>query len=298
MRPLAEPPSPRGRAPQAKWESRGECEEARQRVDELQSQRADKPKLMGSKESVDIKKTAAMDSEPKKLEVNSEEEQLEREMREIEELLSEVKNEEIRKTLREKYYVLLKKKLKKESEETESEASEPEAEPEVESEEKQEVEPEEKEEKLHGIKKFGIDKETIEKLFESNEGSVHGFLIDLADMLPEYFENNEEMKKYIKNKCYVALRVKTKFCRDGDEKDEQEDEYFAPHHNKRKILAQSLEDLQRIMKKHIPMIEGEIAEYIRNGSGYIVSGIKSVKLEVTPYKPGIRKARGHIELYP
>jgi hypothetical protein len=52
------------------------------------------------------------------------------------------------------------------------------------------------------------------------------------------------------------------------------------------------------MKEHIPMIEGEIAEYIRNGSGYIVSGIKSVKLEVTPYKPGIRKARGHIELYP
>jgi hypothetical protein len=114
-------------------------------------------------------------------------------------------------------------------------------------------------------------------LFESNEGSVHGFLIDLADMLPEYFENNEEMKKYIKNKCYVALRVKTKFCRDGDEKDEQEDEYFAPHHNKRKFLAQSPEDLERIMKEHVPMIEGEIAEYVRNGSGYIVSGIKSLK---------------------
>jgi hypothetical protein len=231
-----------------------------------------------------------MDSEPKK----PEEERLEREMREIEELLPEVKNEEIRKTLGEKYYVLLKKKLKKESEETESEASEPEVEPE----EKQEVEPEEKEEKLHGIKKFSIDKETIEKLFESNEGAVHGFMIDLADMLPEYFENNEEMKKYIKNKCYVALRVKTNFCREGDEKDEHVDEYFAPHHHKRKFLAQNLEDLQRIMKEHIPMIEGEIAEYVRNGSGYIVSGIKSVKLEVTPYKPGIRKARGHIELYP
>jgi hypothetical protein len=170
-----------------------------------------------------------MDSEPKKLEINNEEEQLEREMREIEELLPEVKNEEIRKSLREKYYELLKKKLKKEPEETESEASEPEVEPE----EKQEVEPEEKEEKLHGIKKFSIDKETIKKLFEGNEGSVHGFLIDLADMLPEYFENNEELKKYITNKCYVALRVKKNSCRDGDEKDEQEDEYFAPHHNKR-----------------------------------------------------------------
>jgi hypothetical protein len=135
-----------------------------------------------------------MDSEEKKLEIDSEEEQLVREMREIEELLHEVKDKEIRKTLREKYYELLKKKLKKESEETESEASEPE----VELEEKQE-EPEEKEEKLHGIKKFGIDDETIQKLFESNEGGVHAFLVDLADMLPEYFENNEEMKKYIKN---------------------------------------------------------------------------------------------------
>jgi hypothetical protein len=188
-----------------------------------------------------------MDSDPKKQQFDEEEEHLEREMREIEELLSEVKNEEIRKTLREKYYVLLKKKLKKESEETESEASEqePEAEPEAEPEEKKE-EPEEKEEKLHGIKKFGVDKETLEKLFESNEGSVHGFLEDIADMLPDYFENNEEMKKYIKNKCYVALRVKTNFCREGDEKDEQEDEYFAPHHHKRKFLAQELRIFGRL----------------------------------------------------
>jgi adenylosuccinate lyase len=171
-----------------------------------------------------------MDSEAKKPQFDEEAEHLEQEMREIEEVLHEVKDEEIRKTLREKYYVLLKKKLKKESEETESEASEsePESEPEVEPEEKQEVEPEKKEEKLHGIKKFGVDKETIKKLFESNEGSVHGFLEDIANMLPEYFENNEEMKKYIKNKCYVALRVKTNFFREGDEKDEQEDEYFAP----------------------------------------------------------------------
>jgi hypothetical protein len=133
---------------------------------------------------------------------------------------------------------LLKKKLKKASEETESEASESESEVEAEAEpEEKQEEPEKKEENLHGIKKFRVDKETLRKLFESNEGSVHGSLKDLADMLPEYFENDEEMKKYIKNKCYVALRLKTKYSRDGDEKDEQEDEYFAPHHNKRKFLA-------------------------------------------------------------
>jgi hypothetical protein len=46
------------------------------------------------------------------------------------------------------------------------------------------------------------------------------------------------------------------------------------------------------------IMEGEIAEFVRSGSGYIVSGIKSVKLEVTPFKPGIRKAREYIPLYP
>jgi hypothetical protein len=221
------------------------------------------------------------------------EQQLEQEMREIEELLPRVKGEELRRTLQEKYYELLKK-LKKESEETESEKSESEAESEVEP----EVKPKEKEEKLHGIKKFKVDEETIEKLLKSNHGQAHAFFIDLADSLPKYFENDEEMRKYIKNKCYVALRVKAKFTKDGDEKEEQEDEYLVPHHHKRRYLAQSLEDLREIVKDQIPAIEREIAEFIRNRSGYIVSGIKSVKLEVTPFKPGIRKARGYVELYP
>jgi hypothetical protein len=106
------------------------------------------------------------------------------------------------------------------------------------------------------------------------------------------------MRKYIKNKCYVGLRVKAKFTKDGDEKEEQEDEYFVPYHHKRRYLAQSLEDLREIMLDQVPKIEGEIGEFVRNGSGYFMSDIKSVKLEVTPFKPGIRKARGYIELYP
>jgi hypothetical protein len=218
-------------------------------------------------------------------------EKLDQEMREVEELLPRVKGEELRRTLQEKYYELLRKKLKKESEESESEA-EPEK---VEKEEK----PEEKEqEKLHGIRKFKIDEETIDKLLKSHHGQAHEFFIHLANSLPKYFENDEEMLKYIKNKCNVAFRVKTKFTKDGDEKEEQVDKYFVPHHHKRRYLAQSLEDLREIMLDQIPVIEGEIGEFIRNGSGYILSGIKSVKLEMTPFKPGIRKARGYIELYP
>jgi hypothetical protein len=63
-------------------------------------------------------------------------------------------------------------------------------------------------------------------------------------------------------------------------------------------LAQSLEDLSRIFKEHIPMIEASISEFLRDGSGYIVGGIKSISFELTPFKPGIRKARGYIPLYP
>jgi hypothetical protein len=215
---------------------------------------------------------------------NEEAEQLERETREIEELLPRVKGEELRRTLQEKYFELLKKKLKKESEETESEEMESKAEP--------EVKPKEKEgEKLHGIKKFKIDEALIDKILKNSQGQAHDFFVHLADILPKYFENDEEIRKYIKNKCYVGLRVKAKFTKEGDEKEDEEDEYFVPHHHKRRYLAQSLEDLREIVLDQVPKIEGEIGEFVRNGSGYILSGIKSVKLEVTPFKPGIRKAR-------
>jgi hypothetical protein len=212
---------------------------------------------------------------------------VEQEMREIEELIPYVKSEELRMKLQEKYCELLKK-LKKESEETESEDSESEAKPEAEKEE----------EKLYGIKKFKIDEAMIDKILKVNNVKVHEFFVHSADILPKYFENDEEMRKYIKNKCYVGLRVKAMFTKDGDEKEEEEDEYFVPHHHKRRYLAQSFEDLREIMLDQVPKVEGEIGEFVRNGSGYILSGIKSVKLEVTPFKPGIRKARGYIELYP
>jgi hypothetical protein len=146
---------------------------------------------------------------------SEEAEQLEQEMREIEELLPRVKGEELRRALQEKYYELLKRKLKKESEETESEEMESEAE----SEAKAEAEPKEKEgEKLHSIKKFKIDEALINKILKNSQGQAHDFFVHLADILPKYFENDEEMRKYIKNKCYVGLRVKAKFTKEGDEK--------------------------------------------------------------------------------
>jgi hypothetical protein len=159
---------------------------------------------------------------------------------------------------------------------------------------KESKEPEESE-NLNALRKFKIDEETIQKLFRNHKGRVREFFIHLAKYFPKYFENNKEMFEYIQNKCYVGLRVKVIYSK-GDE--EQVDEYFIPHGHKRRYLAQSLADLAEIMIDQVPNIEGDIAEFIRNGSGYVVTGIKSVKLEVTPFKPGIRKARGYIPLYP
>jgi hypothetical protein len=87
----------------------------------------------------------------------------------------------------------------------------------------------------------------IDKILKNSQGQAHGFFVHLADILPKYFENDEEMRKYRKNKCYVGLRVKAKFTKDGDKKEEEEDEYFVPHYHKRRYLAQSLEDLREIM---------------------------------------------------
>jgi seryl-tRNA synthetase len=95
-------------------------------------------------------------------------EKIEEEMREIEKLLPRLIKEDLRRTQQERYYQLLKKKLKKESEETESE---PEAEP-------------KEEETLHGIKKFKINEETIDKLLKSHHGQAHAFFVHLADSLP------------------------------------------------------------------------------------------------------------------
>jgi hypothetical protein len=105
--------------------------------------------------------------------------------------------------------------------------------------------------------------------------------------LTEYFENNKEFLAYIKNKSYVGLRVKVIYSKNYEE---QVEEYIIPHNKKRRYLAQDLDDLTNIMIDQAPIVEGQIAEFIRNGSGYVISGVKSVKLEVTLFKPGIRKA--------
>jgi hypothetical protein len=102
------------------------------------------------------------------------------------------------------------------------------------------------------------------------------------------------MQKYIQYKSYVSVRVKIKFLKD----DKEVDEYFIHHDHDRKYLAQSPEDLTKIMMQQILIIRESIAGFIRSGSGYVFGGIKSVKLELTPFKLGFRKARGYIPLYP
>jgi hypothetical protein len=54
--------------------------------------------------------------------------------------------------------------------------------------------------KLHALRKFKIDEDTIGELYRNHKGGVHEFFISLAKYLPKYFENNKEMLDYIRNK--------------------------------------------------------------------------------------------------
>jgi hypothetical protein len=209
-------------------------------------------------------------------------------IREFAKLLAQVEDKENFKLLLKNFYSILKEKFEKKAKKTEDV---------VENEDIEETK-EDVEEKLHAIRKFKIDEETLDKMFKESNGNVTAFFSSIAKILPNYFKDNQEMLKYIKNKCYVSIRVKTEFKKEADQVDTQIDEEFIPHQHRRKNLVQSLEDLSRIFKELIPSIEERISEFIRNGSGYIVSGIKSISFELTPFKPGIRKARGYIPLYP
>jgi hypothetical protein len=226
--------------------------------------------------------------------------ELNRAIRKAEEFLLQAKTEEIREVLRRKYFELLKRKYEKPKLSEESrETREPKVSEELEELKNLPLEklPKvvEKITKLHALRKFKVDEDTIQEFYRNHKGRVHEFFIHSAKYLPKYFENNKEMLEYIQNKSYVGLRVKVIYSKDHED---QVDEYYVPHRHKRRYLAQSLTDLTEIMIDQVPIIEGDIAEFIRNGSGYVVTGIKSVKLEVTPFKPGIWKARDYIPLYP
>jgi hypothetical protein len=194
---------------------------------------------------------------------------IDRAIKEAEELLLQAKTEEIRDALRKSYYELLKRKY---GDNGDHEHLPWQKLPKV----------VEKITKLHALRKFKIDEDTIRELYHNHKGRIHEFFIHLAKYLPKYFENNKEMLDYIQNKSYVGLRVKAIYSKDHED---QVDEYFVPHRHKRRYLAQNLSDFTEIMIDQVPIVEGQIAEFIRNGSGYVVTGIKSVKLEVTPFKP-------------
>jgi hypothetical protein len=148
---------------------------------------------------------------------------------------------------------------------------------------------------LHPIKKFKIDEETLKSIEQKVGTRDIKILTHLAEYLPKYFENNKEMQQYIQNKSFVSIRVKTKFLKDGRE---EIHEFLNFHEHDRENLAQSLNDLTEIMKNQVPIIVEEVANFIRAGSGYVFGGLKSVKLELTPYKIGVHKVHGYIPLYP
>jgi hypothetical protein len=158
---------------------------------------------------------------------------LTRAIKEGEELLPQAKTEEIRELLRRKYFELLKRKYEGSSEPNVSLESGESKEPKVSEESSEMKEPKEPGEpgeprepekpenlplqkvpkvvekitKLHALRKFKIDEDTIREFYRNHKGQIHEFFIHLAKYLPKYFENNKEMLEYIQNKCYVGSHL-------------------------------------------------------------------------------------------
>jgi hypothetical protein len=208
------------------------------------------------------------------------------------------KKKNAHEAMEKQYYAMLKKKYespKEVKEEPKEEIKEEIKEsPKEEIKEPPKEEPkEEPKQELHPIKKFKIDEETIKEIQQKYGTRDINILNHLAEYLPKYFENNKEMQQYIQNKSFVSIRVKTKLLKDGRE---DTHEFFNFHDHDRNNLAQSLQDLTTIMKNQVPNIVEEVANFIRAGSGYVFGGIKSVKLELTPYVIGIHKIHGYIPI--
>jgi hypothetical protein len=122
---------------------------------------------------------------------------LNRAIREAEKFLTQAESEEIRELLRRKYYELLKRKYEgsvdpKDTKES-SESSEPENLP-------QNGLPKvvEKLTKLHALRKFKIDEDTIREFYQRYKGRIHEIFVHLAKYLPKYFENNKELRNISK----------------------------------------------------------------------------------------------------
>jgi hypothetical protein len=141
---------------------------------------------------------------------------IDRAIKEAEELLFQAKTDEIKEVLRKAYHELLRRKYgnpKDSSETREPKVSEESRETGELSDPKETREPKEPREleepenlplqklpkvvekitKLHALRKFKIDEDTIREFYRNHKGRVHEFFIHLAKYLPKYFENNKEM---------------------------------------------------------------------------------------------------------
>jgi hypothetical protein len=129
----------------------------------------------------------------------------------FEKIYLNTKKKDAQELLEKQYYAMLKKKY----EGTKEPPKEP---PKEVLEEVKEPPKEPPKQELHPVKKFKIDEETIKAIQQKSGKRDIKILNHLAEYLPKYFENDKEMQQYIQNKSFVSIRVKTKFFKDGREK--------------------------------------------------------------------------------
>jgi hypothetical protein len=96
--------------------------------------------------------------------------------------------------------------------------------------------------------------ENVNKNDSEEEQGQNMIKIFLGFAVPKFismYRTDSDFLKAINEKCYVQLKVKVRFYRDmgGDKKDETDGKFEEQQFKEREYLAQSLEDLEKILKK-------------------------------------------------
>jgi hypothetical protein len=110
------------------------------------------------------------------------------------------------------------------------------------------------------------------------------------------FRIKSDFLKAINEKCYVQLKVKVRFYRDiGDKKDEKDAKFEEQQFKQREYLAQSLEDLEKILKKQSERIYEKIVNFSRTDSPWLIKCPQNYSVKLIPFQANFNNAKGYIE---
>jgi hypothetical protein len=131
---------------------------------------------------------------------------------------------------------------------------------------------------------------------EQGQNAMKIFLGFAVSKFISMYRTDSDLLKAINEKCYVQLKVKVQFYRDINGKKDITDQKFEEQQFKqREYLAQSLEDLEKILKKQSERIYEKIVNFSRTDSPWVIQCPLYYSVKLIPFKPNFNNAKGFIE---